>query len=266
MNESFGKRLKRIRKAAHLSQAKLAALCDWSQSRIGNYETGNREPSLADISTMARALGVPDSELLLSTEPGSYPSEIGASKAIADLLDEHCKSLPEAVRSQIIDLANGVGHIFVGVSAAQPGEPRDDGLMVIPYYNSFGEDSHGPVPAGYARTVHNLVVEQSALPGMGISLNDDSELEVLCAWCSDMEGTISLNDQVIVDRGVKSFQGDGVYLLSWLDQLHIRRIERVGNGQYELIPDNPRNTRRVVDATEVFIHAKVAATLKSSRV
>lgn len=266
MNESFGMRLKRIRKDARLSQFKLAELCGWKQSRIGNYEVDKREPSLVDISKMALALSVPDSDLLLGGEPGTYPLETTTGKLIADILDDHCQNLPESVRSQIIGLANGVGQVFVGVSAEPSGKPRDDGLMIIPYYDSFGEDNHGLLPSGYVRTVHSLVVEHSTLPGLGIHFGESSELEILSAWSSDMEGTIGLHDQVIVDLGVKAFNGDGVYLITWLGQLYLRRIERVGNDQYELIPDNPKHTRRVVEATDVCIHARVAGTLKATKV
>ncbi|MBX8528525.1 LexA family transcriptional regulator [Pseudomonas cichorii] len=66
MNESLGQRLQRLRLAAGKSQAAFAKLCGWeSQSRIGNYESGAREPTLGDIELMAKALGVPYGVLLL---------------------------------------------------------------------------------------------------------------------------------------------------------------------------------------------------------
>lgn len=69
MNESLGQRLQRLRQAAGKSQAALAKLCGWSsQSRVGNYESGTREPTLGDIELMAKALGVPYSVLLLGHE------------------------------------------------------------------------------------------------------------------------------------------------------------------------------------------------------
>lgn len=51
--------LKRLRQDAKLSQEKLADICGYSgQSRIGNYESGTREPPLAELPVLARALGV----------------------------------------------------------------------------------------------------------------------------------------------------------------------------------------------------------------
>lgn len=51
----LGERIKAARKAAGLTQAGLASLCGWDPpSRLANYEQGIREPSLADLKTIAR--------------------------------------------------------------------------------------------------------------------------------------------------------------------------------------------------------------------
>lgn len=51
----LGDRIKQARKAAGLTQAQLAALCGWDPpSRLGNYEQGTREPSLADLRLIAQ--------------------------------------------------------------------------------------------------------------------------------------------------------------------------------------------------------------------
>ncbi|TBV01664.1 XRE family transcriptional regulator [Phytopseudomonas dryadis] len=62
--ETLGQRIKRLRKHRSLSQQLLAEACGWSsQSRIGNYESDLREPSLADLLLLAPALGVSIAEL-----------------------------------------------------------------------------------------------------------------------------------------------------------------------------------------------------------
>lgn len=262
MNESFGQRLKRLRKEASLSQQKLAKACGWdSQSRIGNYETDKREPSLSDIAIIAKALAIPESELLLQSIPGTFPLKASSGEVIADLLAEHCQGLPDHIRDQIVAIANGSS-----VSAEPHGKPGGDGLFTIPYYDAFGMDGHGPMPDGCVRVVHHLVVDSNSLSTLGVHAEANSDLEVICAWSPDMEGTIDLNDQVIVDSSVKAFRGDGVYLITWLEQLYLRRIEKVGDDQYELIPDNARFTRRLVDSAAINIHAKVLVTMKASKV
>lgn len=62
--ETLGQRIKHLRKSRGLSQQLLAEACGWSsQSRIGNYESDLREPSLADLLLLAPALGVSIAEL-----------------------------------------------------------------------------------------------------------------------------------------------------------------------------------------------------------
>lgn len=62
----LGKRLAALRKAAGLTQPQLAIACEWlnedgapAQTRISNYETATREPSVEDTLTIAGALGIP---------------------------------------------------------------------------------------------------------------------------------------------------------------------------------------------------------------
>lgn len=57
--------IKKYRKAAKLSQPALAHLCGWdSQSRLSNYETGIRVPSINDLQSIARALNIEVEQLI----------------------------------------------------------------------------------------------------------------------------------------------------------------------------------------------------------
>lgn len=71
MQEVIGERLKDIREKAGLSQGQLAKLCGWgSQSRIGNYELGNRKISAEDALVLASVLKVSPSLILFGDETG----------------------------------------------------------------------------------------------------------------------------------------------------------------------------------------------------
>ncbi|MDU8420255.1 sulfurtransferase [Pseudomonas syringae] len=84
MNESLGQRLQRLRNAAGKSQAALAKLCGWSsQSRVGNYESGTREPTLGDIELMAKALGVPYGVLLIGEDFEASKAQIPEPSNVA---------------------------------------------------------------------------------------------------------------------------------------------------------------------------------------
>lgn len=66
----FATNLKRLRKRAGLTQERLADACGYpGQSRVGNYESGIREPELSEIPTIAKALGAEIAELF--TGPAS---------------------------------------------------------------------------------------------------------------------------------------------------------------------------------------------------
>ena len=71
MQEIIGERLKSIREEADLSQAQLAKLRGWgSQSRIGNYELGNRKISAEDAMVLSSVLKVSPSVILFGDESG----------------------------------------------------------------------------------------------------------------------------------------------------------------------------------------------------
>jgi transcriptional regulator with XRE-family HTH domain len=66
---NLGQRIASARKAAGLTQSDLATRCGWeSASRVGNYEQGIREPSLADLRAMADACGREYAWLVLGEE------------------------------------------------------------------------------------------------------------------------------------------------------------------------------------------------------
>jgi phage repressor protein C with HTH and peptisase S24 domain len=65
--KTLSSRIAHYRALAGMSQGQLATACGWaSQSRIGNYETGTREPKIDDINKIAKALSIKPEQLLLS--------------------------------------------------------------------------------------------------------------------------------------------------------------------------------------------------------
>lgn len=265
MNESLAQRIKRLRKAAGLSQADLADACGWkSQSRVGNYEVGTREPTLADIALMADALGVPESDLLIGLPPGSLardespPPSASSVDAVRQMLAKHGKNLPEGIKNQILAVAksptepssNVINADFSGLHV-QPDE------VLIPQYDIRAAMGHGQVSPEYNETIRNLIVREDVLREKGVTYTALNALAVITGWGQSMEGTINDKDPVIVDRGVTEFVGDGIYVVTWHNLLYIKRLQILDEDHFWLISDNEKHKDQKARIEDVTIHAKV---------
>lgn len=83
-----GPRIAHYRKLRKLSQQALAERCGWptGQSRIGNYESGAREPSLNDLQRIAEALGAAVSDLISTPAPQAPGDNVTPFAIKGDLL------------------------------------------------------------------------------------------------------------------------------------------------------------------------------------
>jgi transcriptional regulator with XRE-family HTH domain len=60
----MGRRLRKLRIAKKLSQARVAKRADLSREYVNKIEAGRYDPPLSTINALAKALGVPVGELL----------------------------------------------------------------------------------------------------------------------------------------------------------------------------------------------------------
>jgi transcriptional regulator with XRE-family HTH domain len=60
----FGRRVKKLRKEAHLSQEELAFRADMKRSYLSDLENGKRNPSVRALIRLATGLEVPPAHLL----------------------------------------------------------------------------------------------------------------------------------------------------------------------------------------------------------
>ncbi|WP_232968481.1 XRE family transcriptional regulator [Pseudomonas putida] len=234
MNESkyFGVRVKTLRKERKLTQAALAEACGWSQSRIGNYEVGRREPSFADVAKIAEVLGVS----------------------------------PEVLFTDFQRLQDEPSNIEAGELQAEPlRDASPSAHLTIRAYKSWTSRDHGNLPDGYVNSCPEITLSKQSLIAMGITDDALPHLALISPWEQDMHGTFSAYSPLVVDASAHRFTGDGIYLFTWLGDLHLRRIERVDAQKLELIPDNPKYSRRTVDSRAVKIHAKVLLILSPQR-
>ncbi|MEN3158265.1 S24 family peptidase [Alkalimonas sp. NCh-2] len=62
--KTVSKRIVEAREAAGLTQKELTTKIGWGQSRLSNYERGEREPKLDDLKAISKALGIKIYDLL----------------------------------------------------------------------------------------------------------------------------------------------------------------------------------------------------------
>ncbi|EHV2666650.1 helix-turn-helix domain-containing protein [Salmonella enterica] len=100
LNDEIAMRLKGRRQKLGLSQGKLAEICGWTQSRIGNYEAGSRNVGVYDAVVLGEALGISPPELLFGEKDSSQPWLSDQHKKLLELFNQ----LPSSEQQRMIDL------------------------------------------------------------------------------------------------------------------------------------------------------------------
>ncbi|MCF7557777.1 XRE family transcriptional regulator [Pseudomonas petrae] len=203
MNESLAKRLKRLRIAAGMSQSKLAQACGWSsQSRIGNYEAGSREPTLGDIEIIAKALGLSYADVLIGTSRTKQAYQIDSNAELVGPFD-----------------------------VWDDDTPLDDDEVYVPFLKEV------ELSAGSGRTA----VEQSnkkklrfgklTLRRQGVQPSD-----AVCVTVSgnSMEPVLPNGSTVGVDQGAVNIIDGKMYALNHGGQLRVKMVYRLPMGGLRL--------------------------------
>jgi phage repressor protein C with HTH and peptisase S24 domain len=168
------------------------------------------------------------------------------------------KGLSIEARDRIVAAAeepdDGLPHQLSGSLASL--RPTNEEI-VIPQYDIRAAMGHGQVPPDYTEVVRNLVVREDILREKGVTYTSKTSLGMINGWGQSMEGTINDKDLVIVDKGVRDFIGEGIYVLTWHNELYIKRVMRLDEDNYRLISDNPHYENQTARIDDVTIHAKV---------
>lgn len=222
--KTLGSRIAHYRKLAGMSQADLAKACGWgSQSRVANYEKDVREPSLMDISQLAKALRIDAGQLFW------------AEGWKRDLID----SVPTGPASQAV---------------AAP----DDEFLTIPLFDIQASMGPGIIVPDHLDVIQKLVVSKEWVRDQRFNHSGVPNLSIITGFGDSMDPTFRSGDPLLVDRGVSSMDSDGVYVFTIGDMIHIKRLQQVGVGKVRVISDN-RTLYDPWDAnlSEVIVHARV---------
>jgi len=248
-----------LRKATGMSQAQLADACGWkSQSRVGNYEAGTREPTLADIASIAYALGVDQSELLLNSPPPETPSTQPRSTAdlVKQMLAKSGKGIPEEARKRLLAAAEEPAPSNVIAAEFQrPGLIGDE--VWIAHYDVRAAMGGGEIAHDFPEMLKDVRVSPSHLRELGVEFEEHYHLKMVTGWGQSMEPTIKHRDPLIVNINIREFVGDGIYLFHWDDHIYIKRLQVADEDHFEMISDNTRHKDRLIRREETYIQARV---------
>ena len=264
----LAERIKRARKNAGKSQAQLAEACGWSQSRVGNYEAGTREPSFADIELMARALGVAKSELLLdtqneSTAPGQADDQAArpsTAEIVNTMLAKHGKNLTDDARRMISDAVNETARELgssnvITVDFSRPGQVGDE--VWIAHYDVRGAMGDGQVPHDYPETFQDVRVSPSHLRELGVQFKEHFHLKMISGQGESMAPTIKSRDPLLIDVTVREFTGDGIYAITWQNHFYIKRLQVLDEDNFEMLSDNPLHGPRTIRKDDTYIQGRI---------
>lgn len=265
----FKDRVSARMKALGLNATDLSKLTGVSKATVSFWVSGTNGAKGKNLLALAKALECsPD---WLSEGTGSptdaSPSDgpkAGSSSAelVAHMLATKAgRNLSEKVRERMLAAAAEADSPAESDQTLLPANyanlrPRKEEIL-IPQYDVRGAMGHGQVPADYNEAVRNLVVREEILREKGVSYTSPTALAMITGWGQSMEGTINDKDLVIVDRGINDFIGEGIYLLTWHQDLYIKRMMRVDEEHYRLISDNQHYENQTARIDDVTIHAKV---------
>ena len=256
-------------KDLNLSATDISKLTGVSKATVSFWVSGTNGAKGKNLLSLAKALECSPDWLSEGTgSPGDVAPLDGpkagstSAELVAHMLATKAgRNLSEKAREMMLAAAaeadthpvSGSSYSSSSLAALRP----TDSEILIPQYDVRASLGDGQLPPDYNEAIRNLVVREDLLREKGVSYTSNTSLAMITGWGQSMEGTIEDKDPVIVDRGIKDYQGEGVYLLTWHSELFIKRLQRMDEEHVWLISDNPNNKDQTARIEDVTIHAKV---------
>lgn len=253
-------------KALSLSATEISKLTGVSKATVSFWVSGTNGAKGKNLLSLAKALQCSPDWLsdgdgqsgAVSREPGLTPETSNASAAdlVKEMLAKSGKGIAEETRRRLLAAADESPEVDYIPAEHHSLRPLREEIL-IPQYDIRAAMGNGQVPPEYNQAVRNLVVREELLREKGVTYTSASALAMITGWGQSMEGTINDKDLVIVDRGVKDFIGEGIYVVTWHQELYIKRLMRLDEENYRLISDNQHYENQTARIEDVTIHAKV---------
>lgn len=277
LNMEFKDRVTSRMKALGLSATDISKLTEVSKATVSFWVSGTNGAKGKNLLALAKALQCSPDWLSEGTgtpedidDDESKPGMSTAALVEKMLTSKAGKNLSEKARESMLAVAAEVDSPDQAGQTYLPStfgalKPRQEEIL-IPQYDIRAAMGHGQVPADYNEAVRNLVVREELLRKKGVIYTSPTALAMITGWGQSMEGTINDQDLVIVDRGITDFAGEGVYVVTWHQELYIKRIQRMDEDHFWLISDNPLNKDQQARIEDVAIHAKVLLVWNAKKV
>lgn len=269
LNMEFKDRVTRRMRELNLSATDISKLTGVSKATVSFWVSGTNGAKGKNLLALAKALECsPDWLSEGAGLPGDVSSvdvpKAGSTSAelVAHMLATKAgKNLSEKAREMMLAAAAEADSPATNSQQHLPGNyaalrPTNDEIL-IPQYDIRAAMGDGQLPPEYSEVVRNLVVREEILREKGVTYTSKTALAMINGWGQSMEGTINDKDLVIVDKGVKDFVGEGIYVLTWHQDLYIKRMMRLDEDHYRLISDNQHYENQTARIDDVTIHAKV---------
>lgn len=254
-------------KELNLSSTDLSKLSGVSKATVSFWINGTNGAKGKNLLALAKALdcspqwlsdgtGAAGGAPVQSDAPASSTAELVAQMLASRAgknLSEKAREVMLAAAAEADSPAPAQEYLPSAYSSLRP---RQDEIL-IPQYDVRAAMGHGQVPADYNEAVRNLVVREETLREKGVTYTSPTALAMITGWGQSMEGTINDKDLVIVDRGINEFVGEGIYVITWHQELYIKRMMRLDEDHFRLISDNPRYENQTARVDDVTVHAKV---------
>lgn len=264
----FKDRVSARMKALNLSATDISRLTGVSKATVSFWVNGTNGAKGRNLLSLAKALecspnwlsdgsGAPEISSSDNSEQGGSTADLVAqllaSKAGKNLSDKARETMLAAAAEA--DDPAGSNQSYIPTSHASL-QPKQDEIL-IPQYDIRAAMGDGQLPPEYNEAVRNLVVREELLREKGVTYTSAASLAMITGWGQSMEGTINDKDLVIVDKGIKDFVGEGIYVMTWHQDLYIKRVMRLDEEHYRLISDNQYYENQTARIDDVTIHAKV---------
>lgn len=164
------------------------------------------------------------------------------------------KGLSSTARDRIIAAADESSNV-VTVDFSHPDQVGDE--VWIAHYDVRGAMGAGELHHDYPEILQGIRVSPKHLREMGIQFKEHFHLKMVTGWGQSMAPTIKNRDPLLVDITIREFTGEGTYVLTWQDHLHIKRLQILDEDHFEMISDNERHGVRKIRRDDTYIQARV---------